>query len=516
MFFQIDGHVIRHMTDEELAKFIPPTGHRILVRQFVKNEAKQTEKPNQSERKRHLMDRIKTRLKQKENRNITLGVGKKSKPDRPIEFGLCMYVDSSYKQIRKSEAGGTRYTRYSKTCTKAILIKEACQLYEINPEEYICDMSTDVSGNCILSSEETVEEAYSRLKLKTIRFYLLCKKLDYTEESDLPDISYIVHNILGNDRPDFAVDSSTSHADMQTPVTSGVCAVMTDSHVNTTANSTLTINGNLENLDQTSQPVVGSIVPMTSASDEVMRQPVVGSIVTMISPASDEVMRQPVVGSIISMISPPSGEVMRQPVVGSIISMISPPSGEVMRQPVVGSIAPITSASDEVMRQPVVGSIVTMISPASGEVMRHPVVGSIAPITSPASGDVMRQPVVGNIAPITSPASGDIMSTDLQNVISSQTNSIVSGCQTHMRLILWYLLRWALQPFGGRLKMNSPRTSLTLFFEITCKAEENQTDSKNIINVTRDNVLDGALRAVTRATFPPQINYLCASQESLE
>ena len=213
VFFQIDGHVIRHMSDEELAKFLPLTGHRILVRQFVKNEAKQTEKPNQSERKRHLMDRIKTRLKQKENRNIALGVGKKSKPNRPIEFGLCMYIDSSYKQIRKSEAGGTRYTRCSKTCTKAILIKEACQLYEINPEEYICDMSIDVSGNCILSSAETVEETYSRLKLKTIRFYLLCKKLDYTEESDLPDISDIVHNIFGNDRPDFAVDSSTSHAD---------------------------------------------------------------------------------------------------------------------------------------------------------------------------------------------------------------------------------------------------------------------------------------------------------------
>ena len=79
MFFQIDGHVIRHMTDEELAKFIPLMGHRILVRQFVKNDAKQTEKPNQSERKRHLMDRIKIRLKQKENRNLTLGVGKKSK-----------------------------------------------------------------------------------------------------------------------------------------------------------------------------------------------------------------------------------------------------------------------------------------------------------------------------------------------------------------------------------------------------------------------------------------------------
>ena len=444
MFFQIDGHVIRHMTDEELAKFIPLTGHRILVRQFVKNETKQTEKPNQSERKRHLMDRIKTRLKQKENRNITLGVGKKSKPDRPIEFGLCMYVDSSYKQIRKSEAGGTRYTRCSKTCTKARLIKEACQLYEINPEEYICDMSTDVSGNCILSSEETVVEAYSRLKLKTIRFYLLCKKLDYTEESDLPDISYIVYNILGNDRPDFAIDSSTSHADMQTPVTSGVCAVMTDSHVNTTANSTLTINGNLENLDQTSQPVVGSIVPMTSASDEVMRQPVVGSIVPMIS-----------------------------------------------------------LASDEVMRQPVVGSIVTMISPASGEVMRHPVVGSIAPITSPASGDVMRQPVVGNIAPITSPASGDIMSTDLQNVVSSQTNSIVSGSpNTHASNSVIFTQMGT--PTTWRKTENElPENLADALFEITCKAEENQTDSKNIINVTRDNVLDGAFRAVTRATFHP-------------
>ena len=46
---------------------------------------------------------------------------------------------------------------------------------------HICDMSTDMSSNCILSSEETVDRAYSRLKLKTIRFYLLCKKLDYTE-----------------------------------------------------------------------------------------------------------------------------------------------------------------------------------------------------------------------------------------------------------------------------------------------------------------------------------------------
>ena len=424
MFFQIDGHVIRHMTDEELAKFIPLTGHRILVRQFVKNEAKQTEEPNQSERKRHLMDRIKTRLKQKENRNLTLGVGKKSKPDRPIEFGLCIYVDSSYKQIRKSEAGGTRYTRCSKTCTKAILIKEACQLYEINPEEYICDMSTDVSGNCILSSEETVEEAYSRLKLKTIRFYLLCKKLDYTEESDLPDISYIVHNILGNVRPDFAVDSSTSHADMQTPVTSGVCAVMTDSHVNTTANNTLTINGNLENLDQTSQPVVGSIVPMTSASDEVMRQPVVGSIVPM-------------------------------------------------------------------------------ISPASGEVMRHPVVGSIIPMISPASGEVMRHPVVGNIAPITSPASGDIMSTDLQNVLSSQTNSIVSGSpNTHASNSVIFT-QMGTPTIWRKTENELPENLADALFEITCKAEENQTDSKNIINVTRDNVLDGAFRAVTRATFHP-------------
>ena len=135
--------------------------------------------------------------------------------------------------------------------------------------------------------------------------------------------------------------------------------------------------------------------------------------------------------------------------------------------------------------------------------MRQPMVGSIEPITSTASGDVMRQPVVGNIVPITPPASGDTMSTDLQNVVSSQTNSIVSGSpNTHAPNSVIFT-QMGTPTIWRKTENELPENLADALFEITCKAEENQTDSKNIINVTRDNLLDGSFRAVTRATFHP-------------
>ena len=95
-------------------------------------------------------------------------------------------------------AGGTRYTRCSKTSTKQELIAEAAGLFKVDSNEYQLDMSCDVKGECLLSQEDTVEKIFQEMKLKTIRFYLLCKP---TAAMDVTGVSGESHLTDGCQNP---------------------------------------------------------------------------------------------------------------------------------------------------------------------------------------------------------------------------------------------------------------------------------------------------------------------------
>ena len=232
VLFQIDEKIIPHLTDEDLSPYLDHHVHRMLARRFCATEKEDHDIPH-AKRRQDLIEKFRQKNLQLAGLNRKPCIRKKSKPDRPIEFGLSLYDEHSgiYSQVRKASGGGTRNLRCLKTCKKGELMEIARNLYKIDPTNNILEMSTDVYGQNLLSANDTVESIHDNLKMNNVRFYLLCKG-----RGD-PETDTIVDSLPPDELPDlypvFSENSvmTTPCCDTPSPITTPSACLSTPSPV---------------------------------------------------------------------------------------------------------------------------------------------------------------------------------------------------------------------------------------------------------------------------------------------
>ena len=166
--------VIQLLSDDELANYLPLKGHRVLVRQYC-NQSKSESRVASSSSDLH--DRLKQNMRglRSLKKQCDTKPGPKPKADRPIEMGLCKYDHKrqDYVKVTKAHNGSIRYIRLPKECKKRDVLLEGKKLFNIDEPIEKLELSLDVKGYKLVEESTDVETIYSKLKMKSIRFYVL-------------------------------------------------------------------------------------------------------------------------------------------------------------------------------------------------------------------------------------------------------------------------------------------------------------------------------------------------------
>ncbi|XP_076869719.1 uncharacterized protein LOC143521007 [Brachyhypopomus gauderio] len=189
---KIDCCAVNSMSDEQLMKYVPRFGDRIAVRQYCRREVAASEgiSSTVSKATENLMAKLNERhaCKRKHNdsrsqklyRNLNA-----QKAERNYQMGLFEEVGDSFVQIKGKRGGGIRHLKALKTATMAELLKCGKQLFFPNGKNKLGDITEFEITMRDFTEEEldpltTLGEQYETRKVKVLRLYLSCKRIDTT------------------------------------------------------------------------------------------------------------------------------------------------------------------------------------------------------------------------------------------------------------------------------------------------------------------------------------------------
>ena len=181
------------MPEEALMDYIPLKGHRVLLKNFRKENAgsdtiikMDTECDKKTTDKDELIKRIKGRLAQSRLSGTSTPLrcstatrvtpkARKPKEQRSLEISWCTYhhEERRYIQVRKPFGGGTRHVKMPRAASKNDILLYAIDLFSpfIDRESDI-DLSLDVRGLKRVGNDETIETISEREQMKCLRFYI--------------------------------------------------------------------------------------------------------------------------------------------------------------------------------------------------------------------------------------------------------------------------------------------------------------------------------------------------------
>ncbi|KAF5298777.1 hypothetical protein FQR65_LT09646 [Abscondita terminalis] len=188
---EIDSVTILSMPEQDLREWVPKYGDRVLS--FCRRNA--------DGRKKSLIEKLKLRMEEKQNKGNTSRVNqtqkiRKTKSTRIVEIGwLCKNDnDTCYHQVRTKYGGGTRKISVNKMFNCNDILEKGTNLFfhegvstKGNIEMFDVELLDYKHHKCKLHL--TVQEMYDISALSTLRFYLAtCKKEKSTNENeDIPE-----------------------------------------------------------------------------------------------------------------------------------------------------------------------------------------------------------------------------------------------------------------------------------------------------------------------------------------
>ncbi|XP_055076722.2 uncharacterized protein [Misgurnus anguillicaudatus] len=180
------------MSDEQLLRIVPRFGDRIAIRQYCKREVAALEgnSTTLSKATENLMSKLqeKRAFKRKhgDNRSEKLsGNSNAQKTERSYQMGLFEEIRGSFIQIKEKRGGGTRHLKALKSATMAELLESGKELFFPNGKNKLGDITEFELKLRDFTEEElhpqtTLGEQYELRKVKMLRLYLSCKRIDTT------------------------------------------------------------------------------------------------------------------------------------------------------------------------------------------------------------------------------------------------------------------------------------------------------------------------------------------------
>ncbi|XP_060759907.1 uncharacterized protein LOC132870292 [Neoarius graeffei] len=217
---KIDVSVILLMSDDNLAKYIPHYGDRLVVLAFCRKQQStdgNTDRKSHdgnTDRKRHLLERLRSKLcnpnpypieiKKSKISQKFIGNTNAKKKERKVQLGWMMYneKDKEFKQVRQSKGGGTRDEKVDRLTTVEELKVKAenlffpdgkANLFKLKLNDVHCTVRD--TSHRILDPECTVEDLYEATKVKLLRLYLFTKpkhmEHSYIVDEEEPEIEAV-------------------------------------------------------------------------------------------------------------------------------------------------------------------------------------------------------------------------------------------------------------------------------------------------------------------------------------
>ncbi|MGL4646395.1 MAG: hypothetical protein ACRCVL_04685, partial [Cetobacterium sp.] len=185
------------MSDEQLLTYVPRFGDRIAIRQYCRREVAALEGNSTtfSKATENLMSKLQEKRackrKNGDNRSEKLsGNSNARKTERSYQMGLFEEIRDSFVQIKEKRGGGTRHLKALKSATMAELLECGKKLFFPNGKNKLGDITEfDLKLRDFteeeLNSQTTLGEQYELRKVKMLRLYLSCKRIDTTPSTSI-------------------------------------------------------------------------------------------------------------------------------------------------------------------------------------------------------------------------------------------------------------------------------------------------------------------------------------------
>ncbi|KAK2821680.1 hypothetical protein Q7C36_021023 [Tachysurus vachellii] len=162
---RIDCNAVNSMSDEQLLTYVPRFGDRIAIRQYCRREVAALEGNSTTFSKA-----TENHRKKGDNRSEKLsGNSNAQKTERSYQMGLFEEIRGSFVQIKEKRGGGTRHLKALKSATMAELLLGDITEFELKLRDFTEEE---------LNSQTTLGEQYELRKVKMLRLYLSCKRID--------------------------------------------------------------------------------------------------------------------------------------------------------------------------------------------------------------------------------------------------------------------------------------------------------------------------------------------------
>ena len=458
--------VLPFLNEEELAKYIPHKGHRILARKYTtcargQNSSPTPPKPHLSLRKDDLIERIKGKMA---IRGISPKALKRKAPnERTVEIGWSHFqpITGKYAMVRKSNGGGTRYTKLSVEKTMRDVREIAMEIFGLEEDVCIGKLSTDQHGHNRLGMDVTVQQVYEELKMKTIRIYILTENNDDTKDTlstthSVDDDSFLVeiHSLSSDMKENFessglgmiACESTTLQHCSPLPTQPGMSTEGYQHILSGPVSETRTAEQQSEINTYRDQTPEGHLTCLSSPAIESVTPMNQSDISTDQTPES----HRPILSLPATEIMTPTNQAARE--LHSCDTPVSAP-------------ATTSTSHSAYLEQPL-----TLNECQSST--------SVLPNFVHHTGDVNNSSVTA----------ADVSGMD-SSVVGSYTDMVDMSVFTQ---------------FGSPgVFVRKPENLKDALYELNMKTEDLSVGKANIVNVMRDDVLDGGLRAFKRQNFNP-------------
>ena len=483
------------LTDEELEQYIPLRGQRVLARNFCTNSSSNTlaKAPNLVEnlqedtpsplpslcndnlqRKADAIAKVREKLsagsKKTGKKSSELGSKHKNiRKERTVEIGWSHFNsrERRYAQVRQPCGGGTRHPKMLKSSTKTDILKEAVELFKplVSETDMDLDISFDVSGQMIMGNDETIGELYEKTKLRYLRFYLISKyKNDSDYDSSLPDIPVI--NLPGALIAADISSAVTIPVSSNTQSSTSTCLPHTFNTAGSSCAATIPVSSNI----QAGLPNTLSGVDCSSATTSTMSSATQSAMLTCVPITADN---SSAAISLSTTVTPVAHNLY---VNGAAMF----PASLNTQSPILAHL-PVTQA-DNVMNP--VFNTQSALTP----LLHNPIVNEGAPMSdSDTSPTLSASNPSGNIN--LSVANG---TESLNDVIDLSADEQLFG-----------FVDMGTPSVQCRVASDHILTLSDAFLELEKLTKLKRGDRVNIVNVTRDNVMDGGFRAFRRKHFDP-------------
>lgn len=260
------------MSDSDLAKYIPKFGDRIATVAFCRQSYTASGSTASSSRSDHMLTRLRQRLSTATPlaspiRNPTwVGNQNAARKERRVELGWMDFDfnKKQYKQVKAINGGGTRHVSFDKNTTVGEILSIAQDTFFPDGEsknKKLTSYDTEIqSSQMEVSSPNTIEELYSRSRVRILRLYL-CTKLRDEEVSETEKEA----------TPQTSPNSPSEHVAEMSPLTFPNAFTI---DIPTTTDSTVLWEGELTLTSNEASPVTLSVVLPNTVNSSPSAQPV--------------------------------------------------------------------------------------------------------------------------------------------------------------------------------------------------------------------------------------------------